>query len=504
MAKLYNLAKMTTATTGTGTITLGSAPSGFNTFATAGVQNGDVVAYAIEDSSGREYGSGTYSSTGPTLTRSVVSSTNSNNPLNLSGSAVVFITAGTAEIIATTGTSILKGNGSGGVSNAASGTDYAPATSGTSILKGNGSGGFSSAASGTDYAPATSGSSILKGNGSGGFSNAASGTDYAPATSGTSLLKGNGSGGFSSTFAVAGGPPLTLNSHFRVWQRGTSRTASSGGGVMTADRWICKFTDASSSATVARINEFTGGALVTFTNSITAETYYIRQYVPGVMNFSNKTFTVVVDVETAETTLQYDFYINAEWNTSDRVNIVDTTAASLSNTRQIIRHTFTVSDLTGYGYTPTIDNGLDVAFRVITTTAMTSKTFKVHSISLFEGAGDFMPGFCDPEYEDQKLKRFYEAISFYVPVVGFDTASGQKRTYFPFTVGKRKGTSTTVTYADAVGNASKCSTYDVSGTRTDNVTPTAVSVLPEGVQIIINSSTVAGIGAAITANSDWL
>lgn len=450
MAKLYNLAKMTTATTGTGTITLGSAPSGFNTFATAGVQNGDVVAYAIEDSSGREYGSGTYSSTGPTLTRSVVSSTNSNNPLNLSGSAVVFITAGTAEIIETTGTSILKGNGSGGVSNAASGTDYAPATIGTS------------------------------------------------------LLKGNGSGGFSSTFAVAGGPPLTLNSHFRVWQRGTSRTASSGGGVMTADRWICKFTDASSSATVARINEFTGGALVTFTNSITEETYYIRQYVPGVMNFSNKTFTVVVDVETAETTLQYDFYINAEWNTSDRVNIVDTTAASLSNTRQIIRHTFTVSDLTGYGYTPTIDNGLDVAFRVITTTAMTSKTFKVHSISLFEGAGDFMPGFCDPEYEDQKLKRFYEAISFYVPVVGFDTASGQKRTYFPFTVGKRKGTSTTVTYADAVGNASKCSTYDVSGTRTDNVTPTAVSVLPEGVQIIINSSTVAGIGAAITANSDWL
>lgn len=54
-------------------------------------------------------------------------------------------------VIATSGTSILKGNGSGGFSNAVSGTDYAPATSGTAILKGSGSGGFSSATAGTDY-----------------------------------------------------------------------------------------------------------------------------------------------------------------------------------------------------------------------------------------------------------------------------------------------------------------------------------------------------------------
>lgn len=76
-----------------------------------------------------------------------------------------------------TTTGILKGT-SGVLSAATSGTDYAPATSGSSILKGNGAGGFSNAASGTDYAPATSGSSILKGSGSGGFSNAAAGTDY--------------------------------------------------------------------------------------------------------------------------------------------------------------------------------------------------------------------------------------------------------------------------------------------------------------------------------------
>ena len=95
---------------------------------------------------------------------------------------------------------ILKSNGTA-LSAATSGTDYAPATSGSALLKGNGSGGFSNATSGTDYAPATTGAAILKGNGSGGFSAAASGTDYAPATSGSALLKGNGSGGFSSAVA---------------------------------------------------------------------------------------------------------------------------------------------------------------------------------------------------------------------------------------------------------------------------------------------------------------
>lgn len=89
--QLYNLARVATATTGTGTITLGAAVPGCLTFAQAGVKNGDIVSYGIADSANSEVGSGIYSSTGPTLTRAVLASTNSNNPINLSGTAQVFI-----------------------------------------------------------------------------------------------------------------------------------------------------------------------------------------------------------------------------------------------------------------------------------------------------------------------------------------------------------------------------------------------------------------------------
>ena len=91
--KLYNLARMTTATTGTGTITLGQAVSGFLTFADAGVSNGETVTYAISDGAHSEIGRGVYTTATLALTRSVLKSTNSNNAINLSGTAQVFITA---------------------------------------------------------------------------------------------------------------------------------------------------------------------------------------------------------------------------------------------------------------------------------------------------------------------------------------------------------------------------------------------------------------------------
>ena len=98
MAVLKNRAKMSTSTTGTGTITLGSVESGYQTFADAGVANADVVRYVIEDGNNFEIGTGTYTATGTTLSRTVSESSNSDAAINLSGSATVFIGA-TAEDI---------------------------------------------------------------------------------------------------------------------------------------------------------------------------------------------------------------------------------------------------------------------------------------------------------------------------------------------------------------------------------------------------------------------
>tara|TARA_R100001443_G_scaffold47021_1_gene59723 strand:- start:1629 stop:2081 length:453 start_codon:yes stop_codon:yes gene_type:complete len=109
MAVLVNRAKMTTSTTGTGTITLGSALDGFQTFTGAGVTNGQTVQYCIEDAANFEIGTGVYTTSGTTLTRSVTESSNSDNAISLSGTAIVFITAVAADLtssVAITGGSI--------------------------------------------------------------------------------------------------------------------------------------------------------------------------------------------------------------------------------------------------------------------------------------------------------------------------------------------------------------------------------------------------------------
>jgi len=93
MAKLFNRAKMTTSTTGTGTVALGSASVGFQSFADAGVSNSDVVQYVIEEGANFEIGTGTYSSSGTTLTRTPTESSNSNNAISLTGTATVSVTA---------------------------------------------------------------------------------------------------------------------------------------------------------------------------------------------------------------------------------------------------------------------------------------------------------------------------------------------------------------------------------------------------------------------------
>lgn len=104
MAGLLNRAKMSTSTTGTGTVTLGSAVTGFLSFAEAGAVNATVYPYVIEDGDDFEIGIGTYTSSGTTFSRdtvtaSKISGTAGTSKINLSGSATIFLTARAGDIL---------------------------------------------------------------------------------------------------------------------------------------------------------------------------------------------------------------------------------------------------------------------------------------------------------------------------------------------------------------------------------------------------------------------
>jgi hypothetical protein len=91
---LADRVKETTTTTGTGTVTLLGASTGFQSFAAVGDANTTYYAIVAQTGTEWEVGIGTYASSGTTLARTVVlSSSNSGSAVNFSaGTKDVFVT----------------------------------------------------------------------------------------------------------------------------------------------------------------------------------------------------------------------------------------------------------------------------------------------------------------------------------------------------------------------------------------------------------------------------
>jgi len=111
---LADRVKETTTTTGTGTVTLLGAATGFQSFAAVG--NGNTTYYTIAGQTNSEWevGIGTYTSSGTTLSRTtVLSSSNSGSLVSFSaGTKDVFVTYPSSRSIYADGTTLTATNSS--------------------------------------------------------------------------------------------------------------------------------------------------------------------------------------------------------------------------------------------------------------------------------------------------------------------------------------------------------------------------------------------------------
>jgi hypothetical protein len=180
-------------------------------------------------------------------------------PANGLAGTVATATTTPAITLSTTVTGLLKGNGTA-ISAATSGTDYAPATSGTSILYGNGAGGFSNVTIGTGVAFS---GGTLSATGSGGTVTSVTGTAPVVSSGGTTpaismaaatasvngyltstdwtTFNNKGSGTVTSvaasvpTFLSVAGSPITTSGTLAITLSGTALPVLNGGtGVTTS------------------------------------------------------------------------------------------------------------------------------------------------------------------------------------------------------------------------------------------------------------------------------
>jgi len=149
---LADRVKETTTTTGTGTVTLLGASTGYQSFAAVG--NANTTYYTIAGQSGSEWevGIGTYTASGTTLSRdTILASSNGGTAVTLSaGTKDVFVTYPAGRSIYADGT-VLTATNSSILPATSGGTGLSsPGTNGN-VLTSNGSAWTSSAPSGSAY-----------------------------------------------------------------------------------------------------------------------------------------------------------------------------------------------------------------------------------------------------------------------------------------------------------------------------------------------------------------
>lgn len=191
---------------------------------------------AVTIGTGVSFVGGTLTATGTGGTVTAISVTSANGFAGTSsGGATPALT------LSTTITGVLKGNGTA-ISAAVAGTDYAPATSGTSILYGNGSGGFSNVTIGSNL---TFLAGTLSASGGGSWTVI---TTTTTASSGSAYLVDTSAGSFTVSLPASPstGAAVTFSDRAYTWDRYPVTIGRNGQTIETlAEDMICSIQEAS-------------------------------------------------------------------------------------------------------------------------------------------------------------------------------------------------------------------------------------------------------------------
>lgn len=331
-------------------------------------------------------------------------------------------------------------------------------------------------------------------------SGAASTTTYNNSTSGVTAT--NVQDAVDHSLVKERGTQLVHNPYFVIDRRNAGGTVTFSGvdtDKYIVDRFRVKRTNVSTSLECKRINQYSGGLNLKFsTDGSYREYLYVRQLIWGnVLQYSGKTFTMLVDVDTTETQLEYDVYIQARFNNSDaeRVLVEDTTDVTLPDGRNILKVTFTVPTLYDGGgnplYTLAGKNSLSIAFRTIVPNgiAVTNAEVNINSIHIVSGANQVDIPVSNVSLDDINAQSFYYRSTF-IAINGF--VSGN-RARFQHRPSVKMYASIGGFIEDAVGNVGKVSGYNAVGTRVDNITPLAITY-SENTVTVITSHVYTGIG----------
>ena len=165
------------------------------------------------------------------------------------------------------------------------------------------------------------------------------------------------------------------DSRFKLINYNINNQNIHGGGVHISPNWILKTQDDNLIVSTTNISD---GVQVNASYSSVLGYLYIRQIIPNVFQFENKTITLEVEyTNNSEQNLDYDVYIQARFNPDNttRILVADTSNFTFATGSHTAIHTFNVPDFGNKIMEDT--EGLSVAFRVIAQNK--TADFKIHA-----------------------------------------------------------------------------------------------------------------------------